>query len=96
MFFTDIDLLSFLFGMMYGIVAISTMHAWNIWVSWEYIKHDNTKGKHGTDTIEIEKVSVRRALLIGVASLVWPLTLVFATLYGLFRIPILIYKKTSK
>lgn len=96
MMFTDIDLLSFLFGTMYGITVLTIMHFWNTLASWEFIKHDNTKGKCGTDTYEIERASWSRCYMIGLASLVWPLTLALVLLYGLFRIPILIYKKTGK
>ena len=56
MFITD--LLSFLFGVMYGITVLAIMYTWNMVSSWEFIKHDNTKGKHGTDTFEYKRVSL--------------------------------------
>jgi len=92
--FTDIDLLSFLFGIMYGIIVLATMYSWNLFTSWEFIKHDNTKGKHGTDYVEVKKLSTARFILIGIASLVWPLTLAFAILYGILRLPLVLYKRT--
>ena len=93
--FTDIDLLSFLFGVMYGIIVLATMYSWNMFASWEFIKHDNTKGKHGTDTFEYKRVSLSRGFLIGIASLVWPLTLALVILYGIFRLPFLLYRRTA-
>lgn len=93
--FIDIDLLSFLFGTMYGIIVLATMHTWNMLVSWEFIKHDNTKGKHGTDTFEHKRVSLSRACMIGIASLVWPLTLVLSILYGVFCLPFVLYRKSA-
>ena len=95
--FTDIDLLSFLYGAMYGIIVLTVLYAWNMLTSFEFIKHDNTKGKHGTSTYdyEIKKVSAFRACLIGLASLFWPLTLALAILYGIFRLPLILYKKSA-
>ena len=93
MFITD--LLSFLFGVMYGITVLAIMYTWNMVSSWEFIKHDNTKGKHGTDTFEYKRVSLSRACMIGVASLVWPLTLAFAILYGVLRLPLVLYRKSA-
>ncbi len=93
--FTDIDLLSFMFGVMYGIIVLSTMYSWNMIASWEFIKHDNSRGKHGTDTFEYKRVSLSRGFLIGIASLVWPLTLAFAILYGVLRLPLALYRKSA-
>lgn len=93
--FTDIDLLSFLFGAMYGVIVLTVMYSWNMITSWEFIKHDNTRGKCGTDTVEIRKTSASRALVMGVASLVWPLTLAFVILYGILRLPVVLYRKSA-
>jgi len=93
--FTDIDLLSFLFGVMYGIIVLATMYSWNMIASWEFIKHDNTRGKHGTDTYEYKRVSLSRGSLIGIVSLVWPLALAFAILYGILRLPLALYRKSA-
>jgi len=93
--FNDGEFVSFLLGIMYGIVVLSIMYSWNMVASWEFIKHDNTKGKYGTDIYEVEKLSTLRACLIGLASLFWPLTLAFAILYGVLRLPIFIYRKSA-
>lgn len=93
--FTDIESSSFIFGIIYGIVVMSIMYTWSMVASWEFIGHDNTKGKYGTDTYKIEKVSTLRATLIGLASTVWPLTLAFAILYGVLRLPLVIYRKSA-
>lgn len=83
-------------GVLYGLIMMSTIGLW-IWAeNSTWLKHDNRVEPHGADTYLLKRNSTPRLFFIVIAGMVWPLALALVLLYGLFRIPILIYKKTGK
>lgn len=80
-------------GVLYGLIMMSTIGLWAWFDSTDFFGYDHEKE---VTTYKIKKTPTPRLFFIVTAGMVWPLTLALVLLYGLFRIPILIYRKTER
>lgn len=93
--FTD-ALYWFARGMFYGIVVATTMVLWAWIENSEWLKYDNRVEPHGADAYLMKRASASRMFFICIASIFWPLVLVFIALRWIFSIPFIIYRKTDR
>lgn len=83
-------------GILYGMVVTTAMGLWIWFENSEWLKYDNRVEPHGADTYLLKRGSSLRIFFIVIASIVWPLTLVFIALRWIISIPFVIYRKTDK
>jgi hypothetical protein len=83
-------------GVFYGIVVATTMGLWAWIENSEWLKHDNRVEPPGADIYLMKRGSTPRIFFICIASIVWPLMLVFIALRWITSIPIVIYRKTDR
>lgn len=93
--FTD-ALIWFGRGMFYGMAMTTIMSLWIWFENSEWLKYDNRIEPRGADTYLLKRGSTPRIFFICIASIVWPLMLIFIALHWIISIPLVIYSKTDR
>ena len=79
-------------GVLYGLIMMSTIGSWVRFVSTVFYGYEH--GKEVT-TYKTRRIPKPRLFFIVIAGTVWPLTSAFAILYGVLRLPLALYRKTT-